>query len=334
MILRLHHIPIGMEMFNARNDAPIDAIKKALDESDYCIFIIGFLYGSKLENGKSYTETEYDYAIEKNIPILVFPKDETVPISSNQREIDNSENYNLLKDFREKASKKCMVKWNNETNLSKEVAASLSQSYFKENPAYGWVRDNKKGNSDNEENIKIQEDINGLKTRIDSVVTDINKNSIDFSDIIIQQGKKIKSMGEDTTISITELQKQIMLIVGKSHLDFARTLNLIGIEKYDPVAFHNYIIAMMTFSIYEEHEHFIGSAYRDMARNFPDKVPKFEPTRVEIIGQIAESIDTLLLNTKLSQEIKQWLRSSLDELIRVRDTPPNGEPQPKTEETQ
>ncbi|MEO6908255.1 MAG: DUF4062 domain-containing protein [Abditibacteriaceae bacterium] len=58
-ILRLGHIPIGMEMFNAANETQWEMIKRRIEESDYYIVIIAHRYGSiEKESGLSYTEKE------------------------------------------------------------------------------------------------------------------------------------------------------------------------------------------------------------------------------------------------------------------------------------
>jgi hypothetical protein len=39
---------------------------------DYCIVVIGGRYGSVGATGKSFTEMEYDFAVEEHIPVLAF----------------------------------------------------------------------------------------------------------------------------------------------------------------------------------------------------------------------------------------------------------------------
>ncbi len=66
-------IPVGMEQWGA---TPIDSwslIRKFIDQCDYYVLIIGGLYGTINEqNGLSFTESEYNYAVERNIPVLAF----------------------------------------------------------------------------------------------------------------------------------------------------------------------------------------------------------------------------------------------------------------------
>ena len=64
--------PAGMELFPAIGKPQFDYIKRVIDDSDYYLLIIGARYGSMDENGVSYTEKEYDYAVSQGIPIIAF----------------------------------------------------------------------------------------------------------------------------------------------------------------------------------------------------------------------------------------------------------------------
>lgn len=70
-ILDAGHIPAGMELFKAGNEDQLKTIKRWIDESDVYLLILGGRYGS-LESGseKSYTHLEYEYAIEKGMPVF------------------------------------------------------------------------------------------------------------------------------------------------------------------------------------------------------------------------------------------------------------------------
>jgi hypothetical protein len=67
-------IPSGMEAFVAADIEQFEVIKKVIDLCDYYILIIGKRYGSiNIKTQLSYTEMEYNYAIEKGIPVLYSP---------------------------------------------------------------------------------------------------------------------------------------------------------------------------------------------------------------------------------------------------------------------
>jgi hypothetical protein len=71
-VMELDCFPAGMELFPAADEEQWDFICKAIDDCDYFILIIGGRYGSLTDEGISYTEKEYDYAVEQGLPVLVF----------------------------------------------------------------------------------------------------------------------------------------------------------------------------------------------------------------------------------------------------------------------
>lgn len=75
-ILTMNQFPVGMEMFSAANEEQWQIIKEAIDDSDYYVLIVANKYGSVIETGEdagiSYTEKEFNYAVEKGIPVLAF----------------------------------------------------------------------------------------------------------------------------------------------------------------------------------------------------------------------------------------------------------------------
>ena len=79
-ILSMYHFPIGMEMFSASDEEQWEIIQETINSSDYYVLIIGYRYGSVIENGKdkgiSYTQKEFRYAVSKKIPVLAFLVDE------------------------------------------------------------------------------------------------------------------------------------------------------------------------------------------------------------------------------------------------------------------
>ncbi|HEN3600742.1 TPA: DUF4062 domain-containing protein, partial [Yersinia enterocolitica] len=70
-ILKIGHIPAGMELFTAGDRSQWETIKNWIDESDVYMLILGGRYGSiESESGLSYTELEYNYALETNKPLF------------------------------------------------------------------------------------------------------------------------------------------------------------------------------------------------------------------------------------------------------------------------
>jgi hypothetical protein len=67
----------GMEQFGARKSNPLDTCLTEVEQSDIYVGIIGMRYGSEESNsGKSYSQLEYEKAIEQNLEILIYIIDE------------------------------------------------------------------------------------------------------------------------------------------------------------------------------------------------------------------------------------------------------------------
>ena len=127
-ILQMGHIPMVMEAFNASSDHKWDAIKRALNAADYYVVVLGSNYGL-------YTEKEYDYAYEQNIPRLAFIQN-NAHIRALDKQNDDLEKF---QNFRKKILNGPVVKfWNNEHELCNNLSASL-QAEFMRNPRSGWV---------------------------------------------------------------------------------------------------------------------------------------------------------------------------------------------------
>ena len=140
-LLEMDCFPCSMEYFPSDDDEQFEFIKSIIDECDYYILIIAGRYGSIGKNGKSYTEMEYQYAIEKGIPIAIFIHDDIDSISLNKSE-KNEQNRKKLDSFIKKISKNKMCKfWNGKEDLAGKVSRAMS-SMIKRHPAVGWVRGN------------------------------------------------------------------------------------------------------------------------------------------------------------------------------------------------
>ncbi|MGL4392573.1 MAG: DUF4062 domain-containing protein, partial [Fusobacteriaceae bacterium] len=97
-ISKLGYIPAGMELFNA-GKPQWETITESIDESDIYILILGGRYGSIYPGTEiSYTQREYEYAVEKNIPRFAVVLDDKF---INQKVLDGEKNGDPEEDFRE-----------------------------------------------------------------------------------------------------------------------------------------------------------------------------------------------------------------------------------------
>lgn len=179
-IMDLNCFPAGMEMFPANDSEQFEYIKTIIDESDYYVLVLAGRYGSVAEDGKSYTEKEFDYAKEKGIPVLVFAKKdlENIPVGKTD---NDPEKKKKLEVFREKAMGNKLAKyWDNSDQLKYNVLSSLSRS-FKTHPRIGWI----KGNISNNEELLRQ--INDLRIENRSLKEKINKYNEEDSKLEIDK---------------------------------------------------------------------------------------------------------------------------------------------------
>ena len=158
-LLNAKYIPAGMEMFSASNDEQFKYIKKIIDTCDYYVLIVGARYGTvNLSTGKSFTEQEYDYAVEKNIPVLAFLHDDPYNLPAEKRDDDKRE---LLEQFRAKVSDGRLCKmWHTSAELISSVIISLGEEVA-DNPQIGWTR------GSIEDSVELLTQINELRIKLD-----------------------------------------------------------------------------------------------------------------------------------------------------------------------
>ncbi|MGW9404044.1 DUF4062 domain-containing protein [Arthrobacter sp. NPDC055585] len=137
-LLEMDCLPAGMELFPAGDTDQWTLIKGVIEQSDYYLVILGGRYGSMSEEGISYTEMEYDFAIECGIPVMGFvPADaDAIPVGKTDR---NPAATKKLDEFREKVQLKMTKDWKNAEDLGSKVTRGLLH-LIKNNPRPGWVR--------------------------------------------------------------------------------------------------------------------------------------------------------------------------------------------------
>ena len=166
-LLELDCIPSGMELFPAANDTQWEIIKKVINDCDYYILILAGRYGSIAEDGFSYTEKEYDYAIEIGKPVLSFTHKDIGKIIAEKTE-STDVGKEKLKLFKEKVEKKLCKQWENAIELGSVVSRSMIQ-IMKTTPAIGWVRGDQV--TDNEAANEILQ----LKKELDNLNKELSK---------------------------------------------------------------------------------------------------------------------------------------------------------------
>lgn len=191
-ILNFRHIPAGMEMFTASNDEQFEYIKKIIDNCDYYVLIVGGRYGSiNPKTCISYTEQEYNYAVEKGLPILAFLHEKPLDLPSEKRDDDNRKEFQSFLD-KVRAGRLCKY-WTNIDNLTSAVIISLNQ-IFTDCPREGWIR----GAASSEDLLVQINDLRIEKETLEKRFEDLREKNTGLKVI---DSIKLANLDEEFTIS-------------------------------------------------------------------------------------------------------------------------------------
>lgn len=116
-LMELDCIPAGMELFPATDEDQFEFIKRIIDDCDYYLLVIGGRYGSITTEGISYTEQEYQYALERDLKVIALLHENPNQITVDKSEQD-PELRARLQTFRDKVATGRLVKfWKNAEEL-------------------------------------------------------------------------------------------------------------------------------------------------------------------------------------------------------------------------
>jgi hypothetical protein len=142
-ILTAKHIPAGMELFAAGDKSQMEVIRRWIDQSDVFLLILGGRYGSiEKESGKSYTQLEYEYALEKGKPFFaVIIKEEHLEerVKAHGTTMLERDEPGKLKLFRELAVSKTCRFWSDCKDIKIAILETLNE-YSARPDVVGWVR--------------------------------------------------------------------------------------------------------------------------------------------------------------------------------------------------
>lgn len=188
-LMEMDCIPAGMELFPAADEEQWNFIQTVIDDCDYYILIIGARYGSLSDDGISYTQKEYEYAIESGLKVLAFihSAPEDLPASKGE---STPELREKLDQFREHVKTNRLVKfWTDAKELPGLVSLSLSKT-IKMYPAVGWIR------GDAAASAESLQEINELRKSNDSLRSKIS----DLKHSEVPENLNIASLNEDFKI--------------------------------------------------------------------------------------------------------------------------------------
>jgi nucleoside 2-deoxyribosyltransferase len=144
-ILTAGHIPAGMELFTSGDESQMEVINQWIDESDVYLLILGGRYGSvESKTGKSYTQLEYEYAVNQGKPLFACVINESAlekRVRDHGTSIIEKDNPQKLKDFRAVVVTKMSRFWEDSKDIKIAVGETLS-NFSRRDELIGWVRAN------------------------------------------------------------------------------------------------------------------------------------------------------------------------------------------------
>ena len=132
------HIPIALERFSAANESDLQTIKRAMEDCQVYILILGHRYGQIVPGETfSFTELEYDLAQELELLTLTFVLDEKLSEERRTtlnpkvaRDVEDLRNYGKLADFHSKIEKFKQF-WETAPELKYQVELALVRAVAK-----------------------------------------------------------------------------------------------------------------------------------------------------------------------------------------------------------
>lgn len=136
-IVFLGHFASGMEDFTACGEDLETYIKKAIDESDYYVIILGQRFGSSIPENKdiSYTMMEYEYAKSKGMRIIPLIYNGLQVLDGNDLSINGCK----FNGFVETIKTKTPQYFKDENELIRKFTKALNAE-IKNYPQKGWIR--------------------------------------------------------------------------------------------------------------------------------------------------------------------------------------------------
>lgn len=187
-ILTSGHIPAGMELFTAGNESQMEVINQWIDESDVYLLILGGRYGSiETRTGKSYTQLEYEYALNKGLPLFsCVIKDSALDarIKTYGREALENENPQKLKEFRALVLTKIVKFWEDYKDIKIAIGETLS-SLARRDDLTGWIRATQEANMPAlaDEIARLSKENAKLRSQVEENKVSVTFNGLSFSEL-------------------------------------------------------------------------------------------------------------------------------------------------------
>ena len=144
--------PEGMERFEVSTRNKWAVIRSAINQSDFFVVVVGGRYGSIVPDqivrnnakvgfpGVGYTEMEYRFAKNANIPILPFLSTSDNLLAKEAMLGETLDGQHKLQKFREILDQGSPGYWENAQDLRNKVEKAVHEALQKHPHLHGWVR--------------------------------------------------------------------------------------------------------------------------------------------------------------------------------------------------
>ncbi|WP_321435905.1 DUF4062 domain-containing protein [uncultured Bacteroides sp.] len=165
-LLQMNCFPVGMEYFNASDSSQWKVIESLIKECDYYVLIVAGKYGSiEEESGKSYTQKEFEYAVEQGVPIISFIHKDPQYLPAKYVDSD-PKIKEKLEIFKSDVKKRLCKFWDSADDLASKVILSLN-SIIKTNQRTGWVKADEVSSADaNKQILSLKKENETLLSQI------------------------------------------------------------------------------------------------------------------------------------------------------------------------
>jgi hypothetical protein len=173
VVISTGDFPVQMEAFPAADEDQFEFIKSLIDQCDYYVLIIAGRYGTQADDGFSYTEKEYQYAVSKNVPVLVMLHSDRRSLSADKTEEAAGGRKKLEKFISEASQGRLRKGWNTVDGLKLAVREALEHAKATK-PRTGWVRGNSVASIEAlEELISLRKENEKFKAMVGELEIDI-----------------------------------------------------------------------------------------------------------------------------------------------------------------
>ena len=135
--MELGHIPVMSDYLNLSERNGELLLQKTIEECDYFVALVAHKYAPAKEKN-SPLETEYNFAVKKNIPVISLIIDEKARWKASKKEKDTAL-AKKLEAFKKKLRLSLYETWLNSTDLCHKFQNLLIQE-INLNPKKGWIR--------------------------------------------------------------------------------------------------------------------------------------------------------------------------------------------------